>query len=305
MVVLNSRDGAAKLPGEPRLSARLLVAAVGAGVGLALCYLLMVHLRAGRAFDQAAFAGAVREGQGPADRGQAILRTISDKSLFVALVVIFAIGIIRRRPFLGCGAALAAGGAVAATQLLKYHVLDRSIFASTAISAGDTFPSGHTTVAIACAMGLVLVCPARLRGAAALLAGVYAGLVAVQVQAAGWHRPSDALGSAFLSFGCIAVVAGILAWIRPVGPANARRLPLAEAVLVVITVGCLVLTVVGLQTLTGPLGWNASQAVQHRAYLTGLATTIGTVAALLAALLLLLRGVELDAPASDRRYLPW
>lgn len=273
-----------------------MIAAAAAVAAMALCYLLMVHLPAGRNFDQAALAGAVRNTSHRPHLADQILARITGKSFLLVLLAVFGIGLIRRRPLLGAGAAIAAGSAVEITQILKYHVLDRSVFASTAAQAGDTFPSGHTAVAIGCAMALVLVVPARWRGFTAVAVGTCSSLVAIQVQDIGWHRPSDAIGAALLCFGCVAGVAAILAWIRPVQVMPRQRLLVAPLTLGAVAVVCVVITVLGIQDLSGSLASTASHpAVQHRAYVTGVAATVATIAALLTALLFLLRRLDLDS----------
>ncbi|MFD0576478.1 phosphatase PAP2 family protein [Dactylosporangium darangshiense] len=75
-------------------------------------------------------------------------------------------------------------------------------------AAGNSLPSGHTTIAASVAVALVMVVPAKARGAAALIGAVFAALAGVATLSAGWHRPSDAV-AALLIVGTWAAVAGL------------------------------------------------------------------------------------------------
>ncbi|MDQ3720631.1 MAG: phosphatase PAP2 family protein [Actinomycetota bacterium] len=76
----------------------------------------------------------------------------------------------------------------------------------------EAFPSGHSTAAMALALSLVLVSPARLRPLAALVGTGFALSVAFSVIALGWHFPSDAVGGFLLaSAWALVLMAGLAA----------------------------------------------------------------------------------------------
>ncbi|GFJ96318.1 hypothetical protein Prum_099600 [Phytohabitans rumicis] len=76
-------------------------------------------------------------------------------------------------------------------------------------SAGNSFPSGHATVAMSVVVALVLVLPPRVRGLAAVAGAGYATVAGVATMSLGWHRPSDVAG-AVLIVGGWAAAAGLL-----------------------------------------------------------------------------------------------
>jgi membrane-associated phospholipid phosphatase len=137
------------------------------------------------------------------------LNGISVASLALATVVIGFIALIRRRVALAVGAVLLIAGANATTQLLKAFIYrpDLGVDPERA-AAGNSLPSGHTTIAASVAVALVLVLPAKARAAGALVAALFAALAGVATLSAGWHRPSDAV-AALLIVGAWAAVAGL------------------------------------------------------------------------------------------------
>jgi hypothetical protein len=72
----------------------------------------------------------------------------------------------------------------------------------------NSFPSGTAAVAVAIAVGLLLVSPLRLRWLVVLLGAAFAAVVAHALQVSGWHRLSDVVGSALLVVGVAALATG-------------------------------------------------------------------------------------------------
>ncbi|GAA4262456.1 hypothetical protein GCM10022255_099140 [Dactylosporangium darangshiense] len=137
------------------------------------------------------------------------LNGISIVSLTAATIAIGFIALARRRVALAVGAVLLIGGANATTQVFKALIYrpDLGVDPERA-AAGNSLPSGHTTIAASVAVALVMVVPAKARGAAALIGAVFAALAGVATLSAGWHRPSDAV-AALLIVGTWAAVAGL------------------------------------------------------------------------------------------------
>jgi len=294
-----TRDKAASSPPvaglerDRKLAARLALASVLGCVATALCYILLVHTSAGQRLDDAAYYGAVHAHSQHFGLLDTLLERIDERSLKLVMVAMFAIGVLRFRPILGIGGALVAGGPVAAAHVLRFHILDHAPFA-VGSAIGNTFPSEHATAAVGCAMAAVLVTPPWLRGLVAILGGASAAAVAAQVQVIGWHRASDSIGAALLAFVFASGVAAVLAWTRPGRARKHRRHWWAVVVMgaggmVAIALGALS-AAQGIATFDGI----ASPSAQHHAYLAGLGVTIGIVALLLAALLLLLGDADFD-----------
>ena len=96
------------------------------------------------------------------------------------------------------------------TEVLKFFILERPDLVVSRIG-DNSYPSGHTTIGMSIAMSALLVVPARLRMVTALGAGAVGAAFGVAVVAAGWHRPSDAVGAYLV---CLAASAGAAALIR-------------------------------------------------------------------------------------------
>ena len=186
--------------------------------------------------------------------------------------------------------------------MLRTALLDRPFLVhSDSFNSANTFPSGHTATAIACALALVVVSPPAWRGISAVLAGSYAGFTAAAVQTAGWHRPSDAIGAAFLSFAAMALVAAIIAAWRPVGSGPRYGHYPAFAVLGGVWRWPASFTTINaarvLHFLAGHSeSLNPTPAILNDAYQFSLSLTIVVVVTLLGALLLLLGPYDLDEP---------
>ncbi|NJC66791.1 phosphatase PAP2 family protein [Planosporangium flavigriseum] len=185
----------------------VLAAAEVAGF-IAVCQ-FFVQSRHGQQLDLVALTGN-RIGQsqveGPVDT---ILNAISVLSLVIATAVVGFIALIRRRLAVAFGAVLLIVGANATTQILKLLVnrpelgvdLERA-------AAGNSLPSGHTTIAASVAVAFMLVLPPRLRGVGGVLGALFAAIAGVATLSAGWHRPSDAV-AALLVVGVWACAAGL------------------------------------------------------------------------------------------------
>jgi membrane-associated phospholipid phosphatase len=139
-----------------------------------------------------------------------VLNAMSVASLLVATAIVGFIALVRRRIGLAVVATLLVGGASASTQLLKHLIVrpDLGIDPERA-GAGNSLPSGHTAVAASVAVALVLVLPATLRVAGAMVGAGYTSVAGVATLSAGWHRPSDSVAS-LLVVGVWTALAGLL-----------------------------------------------------------------------------------------------
>lgn len=139
-----------------------------------------------------------------------ILTTISAASLAVATGVVGFIALARRRLAVAVGVVVLIAGANLTTQVLKQLITRPELgIDPERASAGNSLPSGHTTVAASVAVALILVLPNRLRGPCAVLAAVLVSATGVATLSAGWHRPSDAV-AALLVTGVWAGLAGLV-----------------------------------------------------------------------------------------------
>jgi membrane-associated phospholipid phosphatase len=283
-----------------RRAAWLVVLAVLAVGAAGTFYVLFVRTSTGQRFDNAALLGSYQ--QYPATRAadNAALQRITADSFALVLVALVSIGLLRRRILLGLAAAFTAGITVVGADILKRYVLSRPALVSTdyAITT-NSFPSGHTATAVACALALMLVSPPRWRGVVAVVAGFYAWGVAAQVQTAGWHRPSDAVGAALLAGAVVALVGAVLLVWRPTATSWSRPHRIALTILGLVALGSGAGTAFGLLKVLRWLHGHSpsvasTSAIRNDAYLTGVSATVVVVVVVLAVLLLLLGHVDLD-----------
>jgi membrane-associated phospholipid phosphatase len=192
------------------LAAWLLLLAAGQVAALVQVWRFFVRTEHGQLLDTIALAGNSIGRERIDDLIDTVLNAMSVASLAIATAVIGFIALIRGRRGLALMTILLIIGANATTQLLKYGIErpDLGVDPERA-AAGNSFPSGHTTVAASVAVALVLVLPPRVRGVGALIAAGYAALAGVATMSAGWHRPSDAV-AALLIVGAWTAIAGFL-----------------------------------------------------------------------------------------------
>jgi hypothetical protein len=147
-------------------------------------------------------------------------------------------------------------------------------------------------------MALVFVSRPAWRGIAAVVAGSYGWIIAAQVELAGWHKPSDAIGAAFVAFGSVTAIAGVMAWVRPVDRDRRGSPKWAFGVLGTVAVAAAIGTGWGLVRVLGYLRHHSrateSAAMQHAAFLTALAMTVAVVVLLLLVLTALLGRWDFD-----------
>ncbi|HYN96228.1 MAG TPA: phosphatase PAP2 family protein [Pilimelia sp.] len=180
----------------------LLVLGAAEVVAFVLTWRFFVLSEHGQSLDTAALTGNSIGRARVADLVDTVLTAVSAASLLAATATVAFIGLIRRRVAVAAGAVLLVVGATVTTQVLKRVIArpDLGIDVERA-AAGNSLPSGHTTVAAAVALALVLVLPDRVRGAAAVLGTVGTALVGIATLSAGWHRPSDAAAAVLVAGG--------------------------------------------------------------------------------------------------------
>lgn len=177
-------------------------------------YLLLVRTGVGQRWDDRAYLGGLLASQSTRQDLTAILHRISIPSIALALIAVVAIGFARRRPRDSLITAGAIVGSILTAEILK-RVLPRPDLAAdlNALvndSNRETFPSGHATIATAFALGFILISSPALRGIVTLGALLFTAFVPMAAVAAGWHRPSDALGGIALAAGWLGLAALVI-----------------------------------------------------------------------------------------------
>jgi membrane-associated phospholipid phosphatase len=275
----------------PRRALAITGAACGVGL-LILTWLLAYHVGVFERADQAAYAGfggLRRPRVDPVARFMVGLCDAVPYLVFTTATLLVA-GV-RRRPRLAFASAAILIGANVTTQLLKLvlaHPRAASLLAGARPVGSSSWPSGHATAAMALALCLILVVPARLRPLAAALGGLFATAVAYSLLTLGWHYPSDVFGG-FLVAGIWASLALAVLSPRPkvVGQRvdEVDRGPIRDALRAPAAVLLAALGLTGLIALTRPHAVVA-YAQEHTAFMVG-AASIGALGLALATGLML------------------
>lgn len=176
---------------------------------LVAVYAVMVGTQAGRTADMQWTAQALPKSSADFQTNQAIMRAMSPTHILaVGLILVLATMSVRqwRRAL---AISVASSGLVISAAILK-SALPRPVFDGQALA--NSFPSGHVAGAAAIAVALVLMTSGRWRWPALL-----AGMTLISLSATGavslqWHRPSDALGAAFLALSWYGVGLLLLQW---------------------------------------------------------------------------------------------
>jgi membrane-associated phospholipid phosphatase len=179
--------------------------AVAAVAAFVVLYLFFVRSHDGQLVDQLAYDGAEFGRRSVAPFAQQLLDALPTVSGVVGVVLTIIIALVRRNWLTLVVAFGAAGAAAATTQILKYVVLGRPDFGVEGY-AGNSFPSGHTTVAAASALAVFLISSPRLRPVVAAWGTGFTVLAGVSTLANQWHRPSDVIASLLVVafWGCAA-----------------------------------------------------------------------------------------------------
>jgi membrane-associated phospholipid phosphatase len=226
---------------------------------------------------------------------------------FVAVVLGAAalIAIVRRRWLLALEVAVLVAGANLTTQILKNSIFHRDTLSEMIGPAGNSLPSGHTTVAASVAAALVLVVPRSVRPAVAIAGAGYTALTGISTMVGGWHRPSDVVAAI-----CIVVAwAGLVTVIAAVGPPERHSSALGTTAMVggavllvlaaVITGALAASALVDTRDAVAALGWPEGTAELAAAYVGG-ALGVGAVTSLAFAAILVSHHV-----ASSSRTVPY
>ncbi len=107
-------------------------------------------------------------------------------------------------------AAVLLAGSALTTQVLKHALADQRAFPDGHYMPAASWPSGHTTAAVALALALVLVSPARLRPLVAAAGALLCAATAFALLVLGSHYPTDIAGGALVAGGWACLAATLL-----------------------------------------------------------------------------------------------
>ncbi|TQJ04588.1 PAP2 superfamily protein [Amycolatopsis cihanbeyliensis] len=206
---------------------RLLVTALGCLSALGLICLVFVGTRAGQALEQELLPGG---GFGRPtvllEPARVVLSVFGKPPVLGALLgLVLLAGVLLgrwRAAVAGVGLFLVSVVAARSLKLLVPRP-DLDVAGST---THNSFPSGHVAAAMALLLALLFASPARARWWVAVPGMVGVVVIGLATMIAGWHRPSDVLGSVLLvaALGCLlaAALLGPLAGRRVSGMDGAR-----------------------------------------------------------------------------------
>jgi membrane-associated phospholipid phosphatase len=263
-------------------------------IGFGVVYLVFVQTYHGQRVDDAALTGRAIAQRGTTAAGH-LLATISVGSLILAIVLLVAQALVRRRPDLSLVAAAVICISVIAAELFKHVLLPRPELYVGPL-AHPSYPSGHTAVAFSVGVAATLCVPVRMRRRTALIAVLYGSAIGVAALAAGWHRPSDVAGSLLL----VTAVASLVAATARIEDRSsdpdetAGRDPGRYLVggLLVLLAGWLVAVAIVVARESGTLDWTLGSA----AFFGACAAILALAAVLMAALLWALRAAGEQRP---------
>jgi membrane-associated phospholipid phosphatase len=303
-----------------RRARRMVLLAIASAALLALVYIVAVHTEWGQRIDDAALDGRTTR-VAVQNATSRLLDTISIASLALGSAAIVVIALMRRRPHLALAAGVIIVGSNVTTQLLKKVVLDRPNYGlrEDPHEMSNWFPSGHSTVAMALAVALVLVVSENARPWAAFGGLIYATAVGAGTVTAGWHRPSDVIGAYLVVTMWTGITVAVLIWAEGaerVRPSRlAGRVPTLSPFLAGVGIGLLLGALAGVGSTLVAARTEDLDAVElggayaasiaaitaeiGGAYAASIAAITAFALVLLLAVLASLRGLSLDPPQHE------
>lgn len=183
-----------------------------------LVYLLALHTEIGQRFEDAVWLGSDTVSTQRATQATNALNWIGDSSGTIAVAGIFLIGVLRRRVVLALAGVGIVAASVGTAEFLKDTLSRPDLVPADSNPGGNSFPSGHTAVAMAVMFALILVVPYRIRGLVAFCSAALATEIGALTVIARWHRPSDTVGADLMVLGytCVAIlILAVLGHVRP------------------------------------------------------------------------------------------
>jgi len=144
------------------------------------------------------------------------LQKVSVVSAGLALAIMIAVALLRRRFRVALAAIVLVIGANLTTEILKNFVITRPDLGFDPITGGgaantaNSLPSGHTTVVFSLVLAAVLVSPRALRWFVTLGGAAVGTLTGLATVIAGWHRPSDVVAALLVTLAWAALVSAVV-----------------------------------------------------------------------------------------------
>lgn len=193
---------------RPRISSRVLCAVFGllliaAGFGI---WWVCVFTEDGQSYDELVWKNLSTNVPGAVG---GLMPLVAQSWLVIAISCLLAVigvvsALVRRRWWLVGQIVVFAAVCLAVTRIKG--VLPRPFIINTDSPAANSAPSGHTMLAAACAVILLLAVPRAARALAGIIGVIWSWTVGVSVIYGQWHRPSDVAMSILLVAGLALIV---------------------------------------------------------------------------------------------------
>jgi membrane-associated phospholipid phosphatase len=198
---------------------------------------------------------------------------------------------------------VAIGGANLTTQALKQLLERPNLLGDLAYATGNSFPSGHVTLASSLGLAAVMVVPRRFRTPVALGVVILISAVGVSTIVAGWHRLADVDGAIFISLAWASLSTGALVraqgwiprrtWGRGLGGRVTRLAGFAGGAAVLVGVVGIAVAVVDPTPLADAI---KAGIVTRGVFVAAMAIAAGTSMVACAAFVWAMLGVALERP---------
>ena len=172
-----------------RATGRWVVASSASAVVLAGVYTMAVLTETGQSIEDSILRSV--DGTTLLQSGVA-LDAISPPAVLLIVALTMVVAFLRRRPGSAVQAGILIVGATITTQVLKELAPRPEL---TGELYGNSFPSGHVTVAVAAVLAIMTTFGRHVRPLLFMIGAAFAAVVAEQTVAYGWHRCSDVVGA--------------------------------------------------------------------------------------------------------------
>lgn len=265
--------------------ARWWALSIGSLIVLVAVYLAAVRTPTGQRVENQALSGARQVNADELAGADQVLATFTVSSLGVAVAILAVIGWLRGGLRLAAVAVAVVGGAAVVTEVLKQLVLTRPpLIAAPDYWQHNSFPSGHTTVAMSVACASLIVVSWRWRTLAMLVVMSWSVGVGAYTVVARWHRLSDTIGADAVALATASIAALILAragQVQAVAPD--RKAPVRTVLIVLATLYVAVMGAAGAAVGMVGMRQEPGSVAEYNLYLA--AQSLASVGSVLAILL--------------------
>ena len=211
-------------------AAAALAVAAGCAIALPLLWLIAELVRAAQLKDAALlYHFTLLSRPGPDQVGSFLLHLLNPLPFIFWGIALVALALAQGRPRVAVAVAAVMAFASWTTETLKPLAAHAHLRAGEVHIGPASWPSGHSTAALALALCAVLVAPRPLRPIVAVIGGVFALAVGCFLLILAWHMPSDVLAGYLVASLWMALAVAALRGAELRWPTRPRRLAAPSA----------------------------------------------------------------------------